>query len=140
MEKNNLNKILPTKERSTPIRTTLLEILSKIKKPLTTQELLAALEKKGLKANKTTIYRQLETLKENHLVSEVHFNDRNTRYEISENNSHHHHLVCIKCKKVEDIALPEDLQHQEKMVWKKNKFKVLEHFLEFFGLCKNCQK
>ncbi len=131
MEKNKL--------RITPIRTTLLKILSKIKKPLTIQELLAALKIKGLKANKTTIYRQLESLRENNLVNEVHFNDRNIRYELNKKDAHHHHLVCIKCKKVEDVILPEDLHHQEKMVWDKNKFKVLKHFLEFFGLCKNCQ-
>ncbi len=128
------------KERTTPIRTTLLKILSKIKKPLTTQELLAALETNGLKANKTTIYRQLESLKENKIINEVHFNDRSVRYELNKLEAHHHHLVCMKCKKVEDVTLPEDLHHQEKMVFEKNNFKVLQHFLEFFGLCKNCQK
>ena len=126
--------------RNTPIRTTLLKILSKIKKPITTQELLGALKEKGLKANKTTIYRQLESLRANHLANEVYFNDRNIRYELNKKDAHHHHLVCIKCKKVEDVTLPEDLHHQEKMVLDKNKFKVLQHFLEFFGLCKNCQK
>ena len=40
---------MTSKERSTPIRTNLLKILAKIKKPLTTQELLAALKIKGLK-------------------------------------------------------------------------------------------
>jgi Fur family ferric uptake transcriptional regulator len=129
-----------SKERVTPIRTNLLKILAKIKKPLTTQELLSALETKGLKANKTTIYRQLESLKESNVVNEVHFNDRNIRYELNHKETHHHHLVCIKCKKVEDITLPEDLHHQEQMVLEKNNFKVLQHFLEFFGLCKKCQK
>lgn len=131
---------MTTKERTTPIRTTLLKILSKIKKPLTTQELLAALETKGLKANKTTIYRQLEFLKENNIINEVYFNDRSIRYELKNINTHHHHLICLKCKKVEDVSLPEDLHHQEQMVLKNNNFKVLQHFLEFFGLCKNCQK
>lgn len=128
------------KERTTPIRTTLLKIMTKIKRPLTTQELLKALETNGLKANKTTIYRQLESLKENNLVNEVHFNDRTIRYELKIANTHHHHLVCLKCKKIEDVTLPEDLHHQEEMLFEKNNFKVLQHFLEFFGLCKNCQK
>ncbi len=140
MEKNKQNKISSIKERNTPIRTALLEILSKIKKPLTTQELLLILAKKEIKANKTTIYRQLESLKENNMVNEVHFNDRNTRYELNSKDTHHHHLICKKCKKIEDITLLEDLQYQEKMILKKSKFKVTQHFLEFFGLCKNCQK
>lgn len=139
MLKDNFNKNITIKERDTPIRITLLKILSKIKKPLTTQEFLAALKEKGLKANKTTIYRQLESLQAKHLVNEVHFNDRNIRYELNKKNNHHHHLVCIKCKKVTDVALPEDLHYQEKIVLEKNNFKVLQHFLEFFGLCKKCQ-
>lgn len=125
--------------RNTPIRIAILKIFSKIKNPLTTQELLNALKEKGLKANKTTIYRQLESLRTNYLINEVRFNDRNIRYELNKKNNHHHHLVCVKCKKVKDVILPEDLHYQEKIIWKKNNFKVLQHYLEFFGLCKNCQ-
>lgn len=133
-------KFASTTERVTPIGLALFNVLSKIKKPLTVHEILVALEKKGITANKTTVYRQLENLQKNQLVNEVHFNDRNVRYELNEKDSHHHHLVCIKCKKVEDVDLPNDLHQQEAMVLKKNKFKVLKHFLEFFGHCQSCQK
>ena len=139
MDKNNSHKISTIKERNTPIRTAIMEILSKTKKPLTTQEVLAALFKKEIKANKTTIYRQLQSLKEKHITNEVHFNDRNIRYELNEKDNHHHHLICVKCKVVKDITLEEDLHQQEKIVWEKNNFKVLQHFLEFFGICKKCQ-
>ena len=74
--------------RNTPIRIAILKIFSKIKNPLTTQELLSALKEKGLKANKTTIYRQLESLRTNYLINEVRFNDRNIRYELNKKNNH----------------------------------------------------
>lgn len=128
------------KERVTPIRIALIEIMTKNQRPLSSQELLNYLIKKGFGANKTTVYRQLESLQKNRMVNEVHFNDRVTRYEIVKQNTHHHHLVCLKCQKVDDISLPGDLSLQEKKVWKKNRFKITQHLLEFFGYCKSCQK
>lgn len=127
-------------ERTTPIRTALIEILSKSKTPLTPQELLASLNKKGFRANKTTVYRQLETLQEFAIVHEVQFADRSKRYELVSENGHHHHLVCLKCRRIEDVEFPTDLEAQEKAIWKKNKFKVLQHSLEFFGICRKCGK
>lgn len=125
-------------ERITPIRRALLESFCNFPKPQTPQELLAYLEKKGLMANKTTVYRQLEILIQTGLIQEVNFSDRSKRYELS-SKDHHHHLVCQNCKKVEDVHLDNDLDKQEKKIWQKNHFKVLQHSLEFFGLCKRCQ-
>lgn len=125
-------------ERITPIRTALIEILGKSKSPQTPQELLAELCKKGFKANKTTVYRQLETLRQFSIVEEVNFADRSKRYELVSENGHHHHLVCLKCQRVEDVEFPTDLEAQEKIIWKKQKFKVLQHSLEFFGICRRC--
>ncbi len=125
-------------KRITPIRTALIEILTKSKAPRTPQELLVELNKKGFKANKTTVYRQLESLQQFAIVHEVQLADRSKRYELVSENGHHHHLVCLKCKRIEDVEFPTDLEAQEKAIWKKNKFKVLQHSLEFFGICGRC--
>ncbi len=126
-------------ERITPIRIALVEILSKSKVPRTPQELLAELDKNGFKANKTTVYRQLGTLQRFSIVHEVHFADRTKRYELVGESGHHHHLVCLQCQRIEDVSFPTDLEKQEKAIWEKNKFKILQHSLEFFGTCKACQ-
>ncbi len=134
-----IKKLRAGGERITPIRMALVEILSKSHKPLTPQELLRALTKQGLGANKTTVYRQLGTLERYNIIHEVHFTDRTKRYELINESGHHHHLVCLECQRIEDVAFPTDLEQQEKTIWKKNKFKVLQHSLEFFGLCQSCQ-
>lgn len=134
-----INQLRAGGERITPIRTALIEILSKSKVPRTPQELLAELGKKGFKANKTTVYRQLETLQRFSIVHEVHFTDRTKRYELVSESGHHHHLVCLQCQRVEDISFPTDLEKQEQAIWEKNRFKVFQHSLEFFGVCKSCQ-
>lgn len=126
-------------ERITPLRASLVDIFLHSHEPFTPQELLQALVKQGFKANKTTVYRQLEFLQRNNIIKSVHFADRTKRYELIGESGHHHHLVCLRCGRIEDVSFPTDLEEQEKLIWKKNKFKVLQHSLEFFGLCQTCQ-
>jgi Fe2+ or Zn2+ uptake regulation protein len=129
-----------TGERITAVRTAVLAILTKEEHPLSVQDLLNKLAKRHLRANKTTVYRQLETLTAKQIVREIRFADRTVRYELARDNDHHHHLVCLNCGKTEDISFKEDIERQEKSIMKQKKFKVLEHSLEFFGLCHACQK
>lgn len=140
MFENLIEALRERGERITPVRTALLEIFSSRTEPFTPQELLRKLAERGYSANKTTVYRQLETLLRYGMVQEVHFPDRVTLYELTSENGHHHHLVCLKCQNVEDISFVTELEQQEKAIWKKSSFKVLQHSLEFFGICKTCQK
>lgn len=126
-------------ERMTPIRMELLNILSKSTEPRSPQELRARLEKKGFSANKTTVYRQLEMLERYGIVQSVQFADRTRRYELVSESGHHHHLVCVHCERVEDISFPTELEEQEKLIWKQHRFTVLQHSLEFFGVCRRCR-
>ena len=126
-------------QRITPVRAAMIKILSKSAEPLTPQEILSALLRKKIRANKTTIYRQLEALKYSKIIYEVRLTDRTKRYELFSPGNHHHHLVCNVCKKIEDVSFPADLKTQEKIILKKNKFKVTDHSLEFFGTCLTCQ-
>lgn len=111
---------------------TVLDILKKSKKPVD-----AAVLVNKLGVNKTTVYRQIEKFVKEGLILEVEFGDGKKRYELG-SLDHHHHLICKKCKKIEDIALDEDIVLKE--VVKKTNFKVESHSLEFFGLCIDCNK
>ena len=135
-----IHKLKTDGERITPVRTALLDILVKQQKPYTPQELLILINRRGFGVNKTTIYRQLQTLRRHGVIQEVRLADRTMRYELMREGEHHHHLVCIQCHRIADISFRTDLWHQEKIIQQKNKFKVLRHALEFFGLCKSCQK
>ncbi len=136
---SHLKQLKAHGERITPIRTALLDILAKSHEPKSPQELLAALAKRGFKANKTTVYRQLEVLLPYSIIHEVNFADRTKRYELVNESGHHHHMVCLQCQRIEDVSFPTDLAEQEKAILKNHKFKVLQHSLEFFGICKTCQ-
>ena len=123
--------------RLTNIRTKLVHLFAETRMPLSVEELIRALEKQGITANKTTIYRELAFLMEQNIVTNVDFGDRKKRYE-SALGGHHHHLMCLRCSRVLDVTLSSDLKKDEQRIAKKNKFKIVSHSLEFFGLCNQC--
>jgi Fe2+ or Zn2+ uptake regulation protein len=119
--------------RMTPIRNKLFALFKESVKPLTANNMLAK-----IKANKSTIYREVEVLLKSGYLIEVDFADGIKRYELS-SLAHHHHLICLKCHSIQDIILKEGLSKEEATIAKTKKFRVLKHNLEFFGYCQNCR-
>lgn len=115
------------------IKKDLLSLLEKSQSPLTVTEILTKID-----ANKTTIYRQLKSFIKNDLVKQIELGDGKKRYE-STKSGHHHHLICMDCKSITEFDLKDDFTKEEDKIKKAKKFKVLEHNLEFFGLCANCK-
>ncbi len=126
-------------KRESAARTVLLWVLEANSTPLSVPQILAALARRGKTVNKTTVYRELNTLLERGMVRELQFGDLKKRYELTPEN-HHHHLVCTRCHRVEDVELPRDLDFQERQIEKQKKFKILNHTLEFFGICAVCRR
>lgn len=120
--------------RVTQVRSTMIEIFVKHHAPLSAEELLKLIPD----THKTTVYRELAFLEEQNLVKKIEFGDGIRRYELTEL-EHHHHLVCVSCKKVTDIHLEGDLDAEEKKISRKTGFKILNHSLEFFGMCPKCK-
>lgn len=125
--------------RITPARAKIIDIFIKSSSPISAIDLIQDFKKIKIDINKTTIYRELEFLLNKNLIREVEFGEGKKRYEL-EMGKHHHHLVCLNCKKVEDVDLEMDLSVEEKKIEKETGFKIDSHSLEFFGFCKDCQK
>ena len=106
-------------------------------KPFSAAELHGMLKKKGQAVDKVSVYRELSVLAKEGIVRSVNFNDGIQRYELADTD-HHHHLVCLKCNAIEDVHMDHDLDGMEKKIAKEKKFKVLEHSLEFYGVCRKC--
>lgn len=133
-----VSKLKSEGHRITPIRNKILEILGDSTQPISAPALLESVKSSNEGVNKTTIYRELDFLKLKDFISEVEFGDGKKRYEL--NDGHHHHLICLNCKKIEDVDLKTDLSEEEKKIEKETGFKIQSHSLEFFGFCKDCQK
>ncbi len=126
----------------TKVRTSILGQFLSAKIPLSASDIQMKLSQDGFSTNKTTIYRELSAIRNAGIIKKIMFGDRNERYELAEDD-HHHHLVCVSCKKIENIPLmklEKRLDDEEFLISKKNHFKVMHHSLEFFGYCHTCQK
>jgi len=91
----------------------------------------------------SSVYRTLAVLEEAGVVEPHHSAKGITRYEMAEwLAGHHHHLVCIDCGAVEDIALPKGMETKlEELVGQISElssFSASGHSLEVDGRCPRC--
>jgi len=126
--------------KETPVRRALIQFMLGLSKPACVAGILRQLQKKNLKPNKTTIYRELQFLMEQGLVHELDFGGGRKCYEwVSD---HHHHLVCRKCHRIEEVEtdrLEKVLASFENKLKSKSKFDGITHTLEFYGVCDQCK-
>lgn len=122
--------------RITERRVTLLTHLKETKKPVTVSELQEAL---GM--DKVTLYRALEEFVHSKILTKVNLQGKASYYEFTHQDHHHHHLVCEKCGKIEDIKYCHE-EHLQREVLKQSKTfsSITSHSLEFFGICKTCSR
>ncbi|NCS99005.1 transcriptional repressor [Candidatus Parcubacteria bacterium] len=112
-----------------------LSVLIKEKHPLSVENVG---KKISIKINTTTLYRILDKLSKKGIIYQTTFLDGKTYYEYQKH--HHHHITCTKCgiKNKVDFCVSKEI---EKINIKKAGFvEINDHVLEFFGVCKKCQK
>lgn len=105
--------------------------------PQSVNEIHQTLVDQGETVDKVTIYRTLEYFIKLEFISKTQFNENSSLYELRDNSTHHHHLVCNNCGAIADITL--DDQDLIQKITSKTSFKVTSHAWEFFGLCRKCQ-
>ena len=91
-----------------------------------------------------TVYRTLQLLWDMQLVDRISLDDGCVRYEIGhlledETKHNHPHLICRSCGRVIpfDADLLDDLEHH---IEETAGFRVMDHELKFYGLCRECVK
>lgn len=121
----------------TPKRLAILEILMKESVYLSPVEVWKEMKKRFKRIGLPTVYRNLEELSEGNIVSKINHPNRQLYYYLCQNLSHHHHFICLSCRKVEDINFCA-VKEIEGEVGRNIKGKILSHILQVNGLCKNC--
>ena len=117
-----------------------LDVLKKSGVPMTVPQILEALKMGGKCPNKTTIYRQIQALKDVGIAQEVMLKNGIAFYEYK--TDHHHHFFCIVCDTIqcfEDHDL-ERLIHTSEANFKAKGLRVTHHEFNLFGMCAECQK
>ena len=134
-------KLQDTGFKITPQRRAIIEVLLKNdSKHLSSEEIYDLVKDICPGIGIATVYRSMQVLDEVGVISKLNLDDGCIRYEINlnENSHHHHHLICKKCSRI--IEVEEDLLEEiESSIEKMYGFKVLDHDVKFYGLCKNCK-
>jgi len=124
--------------RSTGQRGEILKLFVKAGRHLSAEELYALVKKSHTGIGYATVYRTLKLLAEAGLAQERRFEDGFTRYEHTSPDAHHDHLICTQCGAIIEFE-NERIEALQRDIARKNRFKVLSHKLELYGLCKGCQ-
>ena len=127
--------------KMTPQRKEILQIFVDHPEHLSAEDVYGLLREKESEIGLATVYRALDLLSKLGILVQIDFGDGCARYELNTadpNVHHHHHLICVKCKKV--IEFDEDLLDElEEVISRKSGFQILNHEVKFFGYCKDCQ-
>ncbi len=124
--------------RLTPQRLMILSAIHNTDHHISAEEIYAQVRAKYPQVNISTVYRTLELLKEQGLVTETDLGRGRSSYHSVEN-GHHHHLVCRKCGRV--LELDESvLAPLEEVILRQCGFKADLSHLAVFGNCVKCPK
>lgn len=123
--------------KATSSRIAILEIFKKSKKPLSAQEIIELLPRN---ADQVTVYRTLKSFKEKGVIKQIDLRHNHAHYELTDL-AEHHHLICLKCGKVEDVDHC-GVEAIESSVLRSSKHfaEIKQHALEFYGICKTCSR
>lgn len=123
--------------RLTKQRKLILDFLISQKKPVTSQEIISALT---AKLDPVTVYRNVDQLASEKILRKLEFGERANYYEINHGDDHHH-IICKNCKKIEPIDICHNQQLNSIADKLSKKFSQISgHMLEFYGVCKSCEK
>jgi Fur family peroxide stress response transcriptional regulator len=131
-----LQKLRENGHKITPQRMAIVRILAKSEGHPTVEAIYDEIKKDFPTMSLATVYRNIVLIKSLGEVLELGFPDGSNRYD-GHRPYPHPHVICIKCEKIVDPNL-DSLEDMKKEVSAETKFKILNHRLDFFGICGSC--
>ncbi|MEA3286144.1 MAG: Fur family transcriptional regulator [Candidatus Marinimicrobia bacterium] len=137
----DLKKVLREHElKATSQRIALLKLLNSTHEHFDAEEIYFELYKQQKSVSRATVYRSLEALVDQQLVSKLDFGDGRMRYERSHGDDEHHdHLICEHCGKVIEFFNLE-MEAQQLAVCEEYDFTPSTHTMYIFGTCADCRQ
>jgi Fur family ferric uptake transcriptional regulator len=123
--------------RITAQRRLVLEIIAQRKGHLDAGEIHRWARKKDPRISLSTVYRNLNLLKELGLISELHLDQEHHHYEVKEQ-TEHYHLICSRCGKIVEFDNPL-VGKLTAQVGKEKGFSVERVHMDLVGLCDECR-
>jgi len=127
------------KQKLTPHRKLILDIFLENEGHRSAEDIYRVVREKDPRIGYTTVYRTMKILADCGLARPVDLADGINRYEHLYNHEHHDHMICMQCGNSIEFYKPEIETLQDEASAQLG-FKVLDHKLQIYGLCKNCRK
>jgi Fur family peroxide stress response transcriptional regulator len=131
-----IQKLRNKGHKITPQRIAIVKILAKSDGHPSVENIHVQIKKDFSTMSLATVYKNILLIKSLGEVLELGFPDGSNRYD-GNKPTPHPHVICIKCKKIVDLDL-DSLEDMKKEVALETDFKILNHRLDFFGICSNC--
>lgn len=122
-------------------RVKILEILEKQAaedRHLTAEKVYKILLSEDEEIGLATVYRVLTQFEAAGLVTRHHFEGGNSVFELNKG-THHDHIVCMKCGRVDEFT-DEVIEQRQKSIAKQLRYELTDHSLYLYGICQQCQK
>jgi Fur family zinc uptake transcriptional regulator/Fur family ferric uptake transcriptional regulator len=123
--------------KATPKRVAILALLGEEMAYLSPEEVWHRLKGEFDRIGLPTVYRNLEELAAGGVITKVIHPNRQLYYHFCPNREHHHHFVCLSCRKVEDVDAC-GLEGIEREVGERLGGRVISHLVQVNGLCRAC--
>ncbi len=124
--------------RLTAQRVVVAEALARERRAVSAQELHRRLHARHPRLGLATVYRALEAQVESGMATRLERPGHEHAY-VACDPEHHHHLVCVRCERVEDLS--EDvLGSMLRAVQSRHAFLVDHARLDLYGLCATCRR
>lgn len=123
--------------RLTPQRLAVVKILAASQEHLSVEKIYGRVKADFPSTSLATIYKTVTLLRKVGEVMELGFVDDSNRYD-GIRPYPHPHLICTKCKKIVDPDIP-TLSDLPQELAEKTGYSIVNHRLDFFGICPQCQ-
>ncbi|GAB4482953.1 MAG: Fur family transcriptional regulator [Thermodesulfovibrionales bacterium] len=124
--------------RMTRARAAIIAELTESAVPLSADDLRRRLGKRGVAADRSTVYREISFLREQSLIHEIPLGDGKLRYKACPSGDHHH-IICTGCSRTDAVPTEQGFANYGSRIAKSRGFHLTRRSFELFGLCSACR-
>ena len=134
---SNIDELKNTGLKATLPRLKILDVFQKgSQRHMTAEDVFRVLLEERSDIGLATVYRVLTQFEQAGILERSHFESGKAVYELNEG-THHDHLICTSCGKVEEFYDAE-IERRQQMIAKDKGWILQDHAMSLYGLCGDC--